>query len=324
MATTNLEKFQEIEKMMEQAKPLLDSYLKDLEERHEYMSVYRSEYRKLRNVTKKIASDIEKDLRSREDTTTSYENVKYNIQAVYERLKEIAETEIETKGASTILEEMRDAKGSLNKSKEVNIKALKKINDVVKKYNIPVPLLEQFIEEYETEDVIGQEAADTLLNELKQGDSMYLSSFRGYRQACEEDDEVYEYYSDVVDDFLDFGLTNYGEALQEVLPESTEKRVGRPDGEALLDVLAPIKSSGLEYFQSKNRNSHGYYYNSQYAKELAYVRRALLEDREYIGTRNAFNRLTSAFEQLSDYMYERYHQLGGTPVNYHGHDDRKK
>ncbi|MDN5191691.1 hypothetical protein QWY52_14155, partial [Staphylococcus aureus] len=86
--------------------------------------------------------------------------------------------------------------------------------------------------------------------------------------------------------------------------------------------LNPIKSAGLEYFQSRNKNSQSYDLNVAFAKEVAYTRRALLEDREYIGTRNAFSRLNTAFEELSSYMYERFHQLGGTPENYHGHENR--
>ncbi|KIX91220.1 hypothetical protein TP70_03540, partial [Staphylococcus microti] len=96
-----------------------------------------------------------------------------------------------------------------------------------------------------------------------------------------------------------------------------------PDPQPLLEILTPIKSAGLEYFQSGNKNSQSYELNVVFSKALAFMRRALLEGREYVGTRNAFNRLNRAFEELSNYMYERFHQLGGKPQNYHGHDNRK-
>ena len=106
--------------------------------------------------------------------------------------------------------------------------------------------------------------------------------------------------------------------------EANNDRVKRPGREPLLKVLKPIKSSDLLYFQSKNKNSESYDLNSKFAEELAYCRRALLEDREYVGTSNAFDRVTTDFDELKDYMYDRYHQLGGAPVNYHGHDGRKR
>ena len=112
------------------------------------------------------------------------------------------------------------------------------------------------------------------------------------------------------------------EMLLEASPIIVEDRVKRPDAEPLLDLLTPIKSAGLEYFQSRNKNSHSYELSAAFAKELAYVRRALLEKREFIGTNNAFNRIKIAFDELSGYMYERFHQLGGLPENYHGHDNR--
>ncbi|HGO4018600.1 TPA: hypothetical protein ACK1AU_002714 [Staphylococcus aureus] len=110
--------------------------------------------------------------------------------------------------------------------------------------------------------------------------------------------------------------------LLEASPIIVEDRVKRPDAEPLLDLLTPIKSAGLEYFQSRNKNSHSYELSAAFAKELSYVRRALLEKREFIGTNNAFNRIKIAFDELSGYMYERFHQLGGLPENYHGHDNR--
>ncbi|WP_234022119.1 hypothetical protein [Staphylococcus agnetis] len=110
--------------------------------------------------------------------------------------------------------------------------------------------------------------------------------------------------------------------LLEASPIIVEDRVKRPDAEPLLDLLTPIKSAGLEYFQSRNKNSHSYDLSAAFAKELAYVRRALLENREFIGTSNAFNRINVAFDELSGYMYERFHHLGGLPENYHGHDNR--
>ena len=110
--------------------------------------------------------------------------------------------------------------------------------------------------------------------------------------------------------------------MADALPDYEDVRRERPDPQQLLEVLPPVKSADLQYWQSNRRKSEGYALNMIFAKEVAYTRRALLEDREFIGTRNAFNRLNNAYEELSEYMYERYHELGGTPYNYHGHMDR--
>ncbi|MBJ8312942.1 hypothetical protein JGZ20_13025, partial [Staphylococcus pseudintermedius] len=130
--------------------------------------------------------------------------------------------------------------------------------------------------------------------------SEYISGFVRYREALEQGEDIQKEVDEVIGDLEDGGYVKETET----------------------NLLNPIKSAGLEYFQSKNKNSYSYDLNVAFAKEVAYARRALLEDREYIGTRNAFNRLNTAFDELSSYMYERFYQLGGVPENYHGHENR--
>lgn len=324
MASTNLDKFREIEIMMQSAEPLMNEFIGVLEERNQFMSIYRSEYRKLRMTSKKAINDVSNILDRYEDDIKTYETVKYNISEVYERLKEVRENEDETEHIKAVVEHLREVQGELRNSSSINIKALEKAYTLSKKYNIPINQLEEFIEYYKEKDDIKIEEVKKLKNELIQVDNEYLSSFKEYREMSVDDDEVYTIYSDIVDDILDCDLNEIADELEEALPEMNEERKARPNAQPLLAILTPIKSTGLEYFQSKNKNSHGYALNVQFAKELAYTRRALLEDREYVGTKNAFDRLRTSFNELSEYMYERYHQLGGTPVNYHGHDNRKK
>ncbi|MCO4349252.1 hypothetical protein [Staphylococcus agnetis] len=54
--------------------------------------------------------------------------------------------------------------------------------------------------------------------------------------------------------------------LLEASPIIVEDRVKRPDAEPLLDLLTPIKSAGLEYFQSGNKNSHSYDLSAAFSK----------------------------------------------------------
>lgn len=167
-----------------------------------------------------------------------------------------------------------------------------------------------------------QETSESIMQKIERLRSEYTSGFVRYREALEQGEDVQKEVDDVIGDLEDGGYIKESEMLLEARPSIVEGRVKRPDPEPLLDLLTPIKRAGLEYFQSGNKNSHSYDLNVAFAKELAYVRRALLENREFIGTNNAFNRINIAFDELSGYMYERFHQLGGLPENYHGHDNR--
>lgn len=321
---TNLDKFINIEQMIEEAKPLMAEYKGVLEERQTYMSVYRSEYRKLRDGAKKAVQSLEKDIERLEDLKDEYEAVRKSISDAIGVLAEVRETEEDTEELEKVIKELRSVLGLFNRSKSINYRALQEAQGISLKYNIPISDLDTVLGRLEDLDVKDTNKINTCIEELKKADNLYLSSFIEYRALCEDGDEIYLLYSDIVDDLLDAGLVEASEILEEVLPEANNDRIKRPDKEPLLNILIPIKSGGLEYFQSKNKNSFAYDLNRKFAEELAYCRRALLEDREYVGTSNAFDRLETAFDELSDYMYERYHQLGGTPVNYHGHDDRKR
>lgn len=171
-------------------------------------------------------------------------------------------------------------------------------------------------------EAIEEDKAESIVKKIEKLRSDYTSGFVRYREALEQGEDVQKEVDNVIGDLEDSGYIQEAESLTDARPSIAEERGLRPDAQPLLDLLNPIKSAGLEYFQSRNRNSASYDLNVAFAKEVAYTRRALLEDREYIGTRNAFNRLNTAFEELSGYMYDRFYQLGGTPVNYHGHDDR--
>ncbi|HDE6301444.1 TPA: hypothetical protein PDR50_002939 [Staphylococcus aureus] len=169
-----------------------------------------------------------------------------------------------------------------------------------------------------------KDVKQSIISQISRVRSEYISSFVTYRQALEQGEDVRQEIEYIIGDLEDAGFAKEADELTDAKPDIAEERGKRPNPEPLLDLLNPIKSAGLEYFQSKNRQSESYDLNVAFAKEVAYTRRALLENREYIGTRNAFNRLKSTFQELSSYMYERFYQLGGQPKNYHGHEDRKR
>ncbi|HDK8139771.1 MULTISPECIES: hypothetical protein [Staphylococcus] len=316
---TNLDKFLTIEKMMQEAEEHMEVYLSALEKRYEYMNDYRREYSNLSHTLGRIVQSIKSSSESEENHEMFIiaKGARIKIDEHIDRLEELRQNDPYT-DYNKAIERLRAAKSRLNgrllKSNVEEARSLLNANDI----NVEeVDALLEYTPQHQ--DV---EADNKLIKTLENVRSVYVSSFVVYRKSCEENDDVFNAVDGAIDELLEAGYREEADLLTDAMPDIENERGKRPDPEPLLNLLQPIKSAGLEYFQSGNKNSHSYDLCTSFSKELAYVRRALLEDREYIGTRNAFNRLLAAYEQLSQYMYERFHQLGGVPYNYHGHDSR--
>ena len=321
MAKSNLDKFREIEGMMEEAEGLMEPYKEALEARYEYMNVLRKEYSNLSHTLGRIeqqimqeASEIEVDEDVKVVSHNALERIDEHIEAIEEDNKygEDNNTLEELKRAREQLEAKIDADSISNVYRILNTMGI-----TVEEINVLMDVVDAVRSE-------NKDAAQNIIRRIERVRIEYVSSFVDYRESLEQGEDVAAEIQDVINSLEDAGFSRYVDELTDAKPDISEERGKRPNPEPLLDILNPIKSAGLQYFQSNNRNSESYDLNVAFAKEVAYTRRALLENREYIGTRNAFERLTSAFSDLSDYMYARYYQLGGEPVNYHGHDDRKK
>lgn len=321
MYKTNLAKFEEIQTMMETFNELSVEYEKGLHSRYEYMSDYRNEYTKLLRTINDLKERLYQKIDNDEEIKEVAEGVVKAFKKRIERYTELSKEEAYT-----------------DYRKE--IKALEYALNIVKK-NKDKRLIEDAINELENSKVESDEIYD-LLELIKRNDSVeeekiksiimiinaaeedYLSGFKAYRKACENKEEVFEAFDDIFNLLINLGYEYEASILARSLPDLDEQRKERPDPEELLDVLKPIKSAGLEYWKSNRTNAFAYDYNIAFAKEVHYTRRALLEDREYIGTRNAFQRLNAAYDNLKGYMEEKYTQLGGKPYNHHGHLERQK
>lgn len=329
MAATNLDKFIEIEEMMQQAEGEMERYLRQLKARYHYMNVLRREYSQLSQGLMQIEEFLRKEIENFEDGVPDLE-ADEDVKAVKARALKKLDDYIEgleeenfyheyDEDIKQLLAVQDSLEGALDadilyqawrflKTKNINIEEIDVLLQLIKSYK-----------EYNYADVIAY-----LIGRISRIRSEYVSRFVDFREACTSGDEIAHVIEQMIGELEDTGYYREAQLLSEVCPDTTEARGKRPDPEPLLRLLSPIKSSGLSYFQSHNRKSDSYELNAAFAKEVAYVRRALLEDREYIGTRNAFNRVNRAYRELSAYMYARFHQLGGTPNNYHGHEDRKK
>lgn len=318
---SNLDKFKRIENVMTEVQGEMEAYLKVLLERHEYMNTYRKEYKKLKRTVSDIKNELKSNESANEEINALVKSARNKVERNIEELKKDREIDLEG-GYDIAIKSMTDVNVLLEGSPKLD-----KIEDaklLLQKNNVEIPEINVLLEDYANElrSSNKEDVKRSVIKLLDNADSEYLDSFKGYREACEESEDVYESFSDIVDVLLELGFLIEAEELTEALPDIEETRRTRPNPEPLLNMLVPVKSAGLQYFPSRNRQSDSYDLNVAFAKEVAYARRALLEDREYIGTKNAFDRVNKAFEDLSSYMYERFYQLGGTPKNYHGHDDR--
>lgn len=320
MVKTNLDKFIEIENMMNEAESHMSEYENKLKERYDYMNNLRREH----GIILHNLSVVQKKLSKKINTLNFDENVKAvskdAINKINQQIEILQEDMYESENQKVL--KLKKAKEDLQG--KLYIENIKECWNLLTACNVNIEEV-QALNEYA--DAIKDEMEDSRANILKMIERVrneYLNSFVNYRKALEEDNDIEHKMVEIINALEKEGFSEEAGLLLEVKPELNKARSKRPETDTLLNLLNPIKSAGLEYFQSKNKNSASYDLNAKFAKEVAYARRALLENREYIGTRNAFNRLKNAFEELSNYMYERYHQLGGTPNNYHGHDDRKR
>lgn len=146
--------------------------------------------------------------------------------------------------------------------------------------------------------------------------------FSDYAKNREGKNDIYRKTNSFAGKIEKLGYENESEELKQLLNEMTREKKKRPSTKRLLNVLKPVKSNKLDYFDSGNFNSDSYSLNVEYTKAIAYARRAILEERGYQGTYNAFSELIQAYDELAEYMYDRFYQIGGTPYNYHGHENR--
>lgn len=312
---TNLDKFEDIEKMMNKAKSEMETFLSALSERQDYMASYRKEFRKINEVMSTCKSSIEKAKSNNEEIEQHLKSVNSKIDRQISSVK--AEKEYYTDGSQdNVIKYLENAKEILNK-KRLKADDLEEAQIYLNKSRTNIKGIEDLGSQRASNDKL-----DKLLTLIKATESDYLSGFKAYKSACENSEEVFEAFDDIVGVLLEYRFVDEANELISALPNIEDTRRQRPDPEPLLTILVPIRSNDLEYWQSNFNNSFAHKHNIDFADEVAYTRRALLEKREFKGTESAFKRLWEAYDKLKDYMDKRYHQRGGTPHNYHGHENR--
>lgn len=321
MNKSNLDKYYDIESMMEEFEELKAPYLEALEERYEYMKELRREYSNLSHTMGRIQQQLEKA----SDGLEVDEDVRIVTNQAIERIDEHIEALEEdnqygdNKGS---ISRLKHARGQLEGN--IDAESIETVWRLLKAMRIEVEEVDVLMELAETTGSGGQDIAQSIVNDIERVRSEYTGSFVMYRQALEDGEDVKQEIENIIARLEDAGYSKEADTLTGAKPDISEERGIRPNPQPLLDILKPIKSAGLEYFQSGNKQSESYDLNHEVAKKVAYARRALLENREYVGTESAFDSLETAYSDLDAYMKDRFYQLNGTPKNYHGHDDRKK
>lgn len=321
MGKSNLDKFLEIESMMDEAKALMTPYEEALAERYEYMNDLRREYSNLSHTLGRVTQSLKKqsnDLEEDEDVKTVVKTSLIKLDGHIEALEEENQYGEQNDAVKQLKRAREQLEGKVN---EDNIATAWRI---VKARNINIEEIDVLMDLMDAIKHNGQESKEEIIRRINGVQNSYVSSFVTFRKSYDEGIDVSQIIGSIISELEDAGYSQEAQMLEDAKPSTTGERGVRPNPEPLLNVLNPIKSAGLEYYQSNHKNSESHSLNVAFAKEVAYTRRALLEDREYKGTNSAFNRLKTAFDELSSYMYERFYQLGGEPKNYHGHDDRKK
>lgn len=316
---SNLKKFEEIEDMMDKAKELMQPYEDALKERYDYMNELRREYSNLSHTLGRIEQSLNKQSNELEED----EDIKNVVKAALSKL----DTQIEAIEEENQYGEQNDAVKQLKRAREQLEGKIDEGNistawRIVKSRNVNIEEIDVLMDLMDAMKGKGEDVKKAIISRINSVQSEYTTSFVTFRNAYDEGVDVSKVISGIISELEDAGYTQEAQSLEEAKPSTTEERGLRPDPQPLLDILTPIRSAGLKYFQSNNNKSESYSLNINFANEVRYTRRALLEDREYVGTNNAFDRLITAFDELSDYMYDRFYQLGGNPENYHGHENR--
>lgn len=323
MGKSNLDKYYEIEKMMDQFLLLESDYLDKLKERYDYMTEYRAEYNRLKRSVNTIKSDLEvkkTSLTNDDEKNSLIESTKNQLRRHIERCSESMEYETPIKYQQTI-DVLNDALNALRKG--ITKKKMERLNDELMDVRVFIEDLESLILIISKEN-ISKKNIKNAMDLLEVAYSEYLSTFSEYRLACENKDGIVETFENIHKVLIGLGLESEAERLKASLPDYDDQKRKRPNADELLELLTPFKSYELVYWQSNNSNSSAYDHNVKLSKSISKTRAALLRNAEYKGTESAFNQLKNDYNTLKDYMEKRYYQLGGKPENFHGHDNRKK
>lgn len=291
----------------------VNTYLDQLKERYEWTQTIRSAFFAARRSINDVANDLKRISKKELKKDTSFETLVTRIRSEatrlnqkYEEIQGITERgldELASLSANDLTVDYADTMNAYITNQITEFSTRRLINLLEKRNNI-APANQEYIDRLQSISV-----------NLKQVTQEYM---KGFKKFFEDDnsEQLRSVISPISNELAAMNLGEEASKLNDALMSLDLKSEPlRPNPEELVDILHETRSPAMYI-------SRGYtvleFVRPVY-KSMNYFQRSLREGREYVGTKNSWDKYISALNSLEKYYYTHYVQAGGKPKNYHGH-----
>lgn len=218
---TNLDKFYKIQTMMDEFNSLRKPYLDTLKQRNEYMSEYRQEFRKLVRTLQEVKSSLKKTNSYDEEIKVLVKSAKIQLKRQLEAFEELKESDpySDYQQAIDAVNESLDALNHKMRSGK-----LENVIVTLAKHRVMIRELEAMTELIEANTETNEETTRKILQLIDIAENDYLSGFKAYRKACENDEGAADMFNDIYNVLVQLGYDNEATMLRDALPDYEEER----------------------------------------------------------------------------------------------------
>ena len=303
----NNEKIKNLLLTKEKIAPIMPNYLSALKTRYEWTNTARSEYFKLKRTINGVSAEMARIAKKIERKEAEFNDLVLQIQRESaELLDNNPDLTNEGKRGLEELSELKQADFTEDYS-ETMITYIKKYVKVSKRELLYLLRKRHSASlKYSQSPILAKRSSRQL--KLLVDDYM-RGSFKQFSA-----DECITNLRLITRKMSDNGFQAQAENLQNINIENW-KEPSRPDSSELIEILHNVRQPDLYI----NRGYTVLDYVRPVYKSMNYFHRALRESREYVGTKNAYDRFMQKLDALDEYYREHYVQAGGKPANYHGH-----
>ncbi|KIX91497.1 hypothetical protein TP70_02025, partial [Staphylococcus microti] len=221
MATTNLDKFLIIEKMMSEARELLESYLNSMEERYEYMIVLRKEYTKLSQVLDKVQQRVFKQ-GDKLDIDADVKNVVQSAKKRIDECIEAIEEDSTYEGDQRSIKQLKLAREKLEGNFDED--DIGESWRLLKVRKIEIEELDVLMDLIDAMEDGQQDKSESIVKKIDRLKSNYINGFAHYRDAIEKGENIQKEIDEVIADLEDGGYKREFELLLEARPNIIGER----------------------------------------------------------------------------------------------------
>lgn len=312
MANNN-EKIQNLISSKSSLEELVSTYLDQLKERYEWTQSTRSVFFTTRRSINDVANDLNKAIKKENKKDDAFETLVARIKSEANRLNQKYEdTYHDTERGLDELASLSsndltvDFAASMSSyiSNQITDFSCRRLINLLDKRQIISPTDHTYIESLKVISI-----------ELKQAVQEHMKGFKKFFEDGNAD-QLRSIVSSISSELAAFNLDEEASKLNEALNSlNLNSEPSRPNPEELIDILHETRSPVMYI-------SRGYTvleYVKPVYKSMNYFQRSLREGREYVGTKNSWDKYISDLNSLEEYYYTHYVQVGGKPRNYHGH-----